>query len=120
MESLINFAYSGKVVISTNNVQNLMLGASFLQLNRVRDACAEFLQLRLSPGNVLGIRHFAESVGRQAAIINTNCFCFFSTRPLNFLPGFLQMNEKEGFSERRTNSSNFCVTRPATKLVLLS
>ena len=77
MESLINFAYSGKVVISTNNVQNLMLGASFLQLNRVRDACAEFLQLRLSPGNVLGIRHFAESVGRQAAIINTNFFVFF-------------------------------------------
>jgi hypothetical protein len=63
MESLINFAYSGKVVISTSNVQNLMLGASFLQLTRVRDACAEFLQQRLSPQNVLGIRHFAESVG---------------------------------------------------------
>jgi len=63
MESLINYAYTGKIVISTNNVQNLMMGASFLQLTRVRDACAEFLQYRLTPQNVLGIRQFAESLG---------------------------------------------------------
>ena len=31
---------------------------------RVRDACAEFLQMRLTPQNVLGIRHFAESLGK--------------------------------------------------------
>ena len=48
MESLINFAYTGKIVISTANVQNLMMGASFLQLTRVRDACADFLQLRIT------------------------------------------------------------------------
>ena len=57
MEALINFAYSGRITISTSNVQNLMLGANFLQLSRVRDACAEFLQTRLSPANVLGIRY---------------------------------------------------------------
>ena len=44
-ESLINFAYTGRVTISTSNVQNLMMGASFLQLSKVRDACAEFLQV---------------------------------------------------------------------------
>ncbi len=56
MEALINFAYSGKVSISTQNVQSLMMGASFLQLGRVRDACAEFLRKRLSPSNVLGVQ----------------------------------------------------------------
>lgn len=45
LESLVNFAYTGRVSISTSNVQNLMMGASFLQLSRVRDACAEFLQV---------------------------------------------------------------------------
>ena len=45
LESLVNFAYTGRVSISTTNVQNLMLGASFLQLSKVRDACAEFLQV---------------------------------------------------------------------------
>ena len=62
-EALINFAYSGKVSISTSNVQSLMMTASFLQLSRVRDACAEFLMARLSPNNVLGIKSFADSLG---------------------------------------------------------
>ena len=53
-EALINFAYSGKVTISTSNVQSLMMTANFLQLSRVRDACAEFLMARLCPSNVLG------------------------------------------------------------------
>merc|ERR1712008_32175 len=35
----------------------------FLQLSRVRDACAEFLMARLSPNNVLGIKSFADSLG---------------------------------------------------------
>ncbi|XP_037923968.1 kelch-like protein 18 isoform X1 [Hermetia illucens] len=63
LESLINFAYSGTVKIDNQNVQGLMVGASFLQLNKVRDACAEFLISRFHPHNVLGIRHFADSLG---------------------------------------------------------
>ncbi len=65
MEALVNFAYSGRVSISTSNVQSLMMGASFLQLNRVRDACADFLTSRLSAGNVLGMRRFADGLGCQ-------------------------------------------------------
>jgi len=68
MESLVNFAYTGRVTVSTSNVQNLMLGASFLQLTKVRDACADFLQHRLTPQNVLGIRTFAESLGSQSLV----------------------------------------------------
>lgn len=43
LESLINFAYSGMVKIDNQNVQSLMVGSAFLQLNKVRDACADFL-----------------------------------------------------------------------------
>lgn len=39
-----------------------MVGASFLQLNKVRDACAEFLISRFHAYNVLGIRQFADSL----------------------------------------------------------
>lgn len=45
-ELLINFAYSGTVKIDNQNVQTLMMGAAFLQLNKVRDACADFLASR--------------------------------------------------------------------------
>lgn len=47
LESLINFAYSGTIRIDTTNCQSIMIGASFLQLIKVRDACAQFLQLKL-------------------------------------------------------------------------
>lgn len=46
LENLINFAYSGTVKIDNQNVQSLMVGASFLQLMKVRDACADFLITR--------------------------------------------------------------------------
>lgn len=62
LESLINFAYSGVVKIDNQNVQGLMVGASFLQLFKVRDACAEFLMSQFHPQNVLGIRKFADSL----------------------------------------------------------
>lgn len=63
LESLINYAYSGQVRIDNQNVQSLMVGASFLQLTKVRNACADFLISRFHPHNVLGIRQFADSMG---------------------------------------------------------
>lgn len=62
LEALINFAYSGKITLDKNNVQIIMMGASFLQLNKVRDACANFLLRRLHPQNALGIRQFADTM----------------------------------------------------------
>jgi kelch-like protein 18 len=63
LEALINFAYSGRVILDKNNVQSIMIGASFLQLNKVRDACANYLLQGLHPQNALGFRHFADSLG---------------------------------------------------------
>eukprot|EP00096_Caligus_rogercresseyi_P010549 TRINITY_DN3897_c0_g1_i2.p1 TRINITY_DN3897_c0_g1~~TRINITY_DN3897_c0_g1_i2.p1 ORF type:complete len:601 (-),score=186.52 TRINITY_DN3897_c0_g1_i2:1052-2854(-) len=63
LETLINFAYTGKISISGSNVQNLIIGASFFQLARVKDACEEFLMTRLAPSNVLGVKQFAENLG---------------------------------------------------------
>uniref|UniRef100_A0A1B6L363 Kelch-like protein diablo n=1 Tax=Graphocephala atropunctata TaxID=36148 RepID=A0A1B6L363_9HEMI len=63
LEALVNFAYSGRVTINTSNVQSLMVGASFLSLPKVRNACADFLKKRFHPQNVLGIRQFADTLG---------------------------------------------------------
>lgn len=38
------------------------MGAAFLQLSRVRDACADFLISKFHPHNVLGIRRFADTL----------------------------------------------------------
>ncbi|XP_044734997.1 kelch-like protein 18 [Chrysoperla carnea] len=62
LEALINFAYSGIVVLNKTNVQSIMVGAAFLQLEKVRDACANFLRQRFHPQNVLGFRQFADTL----------------------------------------------------------
>lgn len=50
------------VKIDSQNVQGLLVGANFLQMTKVRDACAEFLISKFHPHNVLGIRRFADSM----------------------------------------------------------
>ncbi|XP_023601241.1 kelch-like protein 18 isoform X6 [Myotis lucifugus] len=62
LEALINFAYNGHLAIDQQNVQSLLMGASFLQLQSIKDACCTFLQERLHPKNCLGVRQFAEAM----------------------------------------------------------
>lgn len=77
------------MTIDQQNVQNLLIGSSFLQLQKVKDACCSFLQersditpvpapprpsqagsltwirspvCRLHPKNCLGVRQFAETM----------------------------------------------------------
>nr|XP_020633243.1 kelch-like protein 18 [Pogona vitticeps] len=62
LEALINFAYNGHLAIDQQNVQSLLMGASFLQLQNIKDACCSFLRERLHPKNCLGVRQFAETM----------------------------------------------------------
>ena len=61
LESLVEYCYSGKIGITTKNVQNLLVTSSLLQVSAVKDACVEFLQERLHPNNCLGILNFADT-----------------------------------------------------------
>ncbi|GFR31191.1 kelch-like protein 18 [Trichonephila clavata] len=74
LELLINFAYSGKVVINTSNVQSLLVGASFLQVDKVRDACCDFMKKRLHTKNVLGVQSLANALGCTTLVEATNRF----------------------------------------------
>ena len=60
LEQLINFAYSHKLDITSENVQSLMTVASMLSFTPAFEACAQFLASNLHPSNCLGIRDFAE------------------------------------------------------------
>lgn len=68
MEALIQFAYSGKIAIHAGNVHNLMIGASYLQLTQVRDACADYFKQRLECSNVLSIQSFAETLSCKSLV----------------------------------------------------
>ncbi|XP_027840345.1 kelch-like protein 2 isoform X2 [Aphis gossypii] len=60
LKLLVDFIYTGKIIITEQNVKVLLPAANFLQLQFVKDACVEFLQLQLDPINCLSIRAFAD------------------------------------------------------------
>uniref|UniRef100_U5EHJ6 Kelch-like protein diablo n=1 Tax=Corethrella appendiculata TaxID=1370023 RepID=U5EHJ6_9DIPT len=95
LESLINFAYSGVVKIDNQNVQGLMVGASFLQLTKVREACADFLISRFHPQNVLGIRHFADSLSCTALITAADKYIHHYFKEVSLSDDFLALNFDE-------------------------
>ncbi|XP_072905619.1 kelch-like protein 18 [Hemitrygon akajei] len=74
LEALINFAYNGRLAIDQQNVQSLLIGASFLQLQNVKDACCTFLRERLHPKNCLGVRQFAETMMCTVLYDSANSF----------------------------------------------
>lgn len=68
LKQLIDFAYSGEIEITEENVQVLLPASSLLQIQSVREACCKFLLRQLHPSNVLGIRSFAGKM-RDSLII---------------------------------------------------
>ncbi|XP_070573042.1 kelch-like protein 3 isoform X1 [Ptychodera flava] len=57
---LVEFAYTRKLQVDSCNVQGLLSAASFLQLHKVKEACAAHLANELCPYNCIGISVFAD------------------------------------------------------------
>ncbi|XP_025203650.1 kelch-like protein 2 [Melanaphis sacchari] len=60
LQLLLDYIYTGEIIINLENVQVLLPASNLLQLEFVRGACIEFLQKQLNPSNCLGIRAFAD------------------------------------------------------------
>ncbi|XP_052131179.1 kelch-like protein 17 [Frankliniella occidentalis] len=59
LRQLIEYSYTGEILITEDNVQVLLPASSLLQMEPVREACCRFLLRQLHPSNCLGIRSFA-------------------------------------------------------------
>ena len=60
LESLIDFIYSGKLSLSQDNVQDILVAADMIQLTEVVEICTEFLKTELHQTNAVGIYRFAD------------------------------------------------------------
>ena len=60
MASLIDYAYTGEVMVTIDNVQDLLPAAGILQLKELKDACCAFLSDHMDTTNCLGIKQFAD------------------------------------------------------------
>eukprot|EP00102_Acyrthosiphon_pisum_P015469 XP_008186033.2 PREDICTED: kelch-like protein 2 [Acyrthosiphon pisum] len=60
LQVLVDYIYTGEIMVTKENVQVLLPAANVLQLEYVINACAEFLQKQLDASNCIGIRAFAD------------------------------------------------------------
>ena len=60
MELLIDFAYTGEIEVTTDNVQDLLPAAGILQLRDLKVACCEFLSDHMDVSKCLVIKQFAD------------------------------------------------------------
>ena len=57
----LDFIYTGKLSISSGNVQELLAAAKMLHLDDIVGSCCEFLSKELTPSNCLGILLFSDA-----------------------------------------------------------
>lgn len=74
IDLLIEYAYTGQIVITGDNVQVLLPASSLLQMQEVREACCKFLMRQLHPTNCLGIRSFADTHSCKELHSKSHCF----------------------------------------------
>ncbi|KAF5283994.1 hypothetical protein FQR65_LT13628 [Abscondita terminalis] len=74
VELLIEYGYTGEIVITPDNVQVLLPASSILQMSTVREACCRFLMKQLHPTNCLGIRSFADTHSCKELHRRSHCF----------------------------------------------
>eukprot|EP00118_Oscarella_pearsei_P009849 m.57751 g.57751 ORF g.57751 m.57751 type:complete len:596 (+) comp34758_c0_seq3:50-1837(+) len=58
-ETILDYAYTGQVEVSAENVQELLPAAGMLQMESLTEACCSFLEGEMDAGNCIGIRTFA-------------------------------------------------------------
>lgn len=59
-ERLLRFIYTGEILITRDNCQDLLAASNILLLTDVLQACCDFLQRELHPSNCVGIFRLAE------------------------------------------------------------
>jgi len=58
---VLNYVYTGKVELSTDNVQNVLSAANLFQMIALRDGCASFMMHHISIDNCVGVYFFARA-----------------------------------------------------------
>ncbi|GFO03142.1 kelch-like ech-associated protein 1 [Plakobranchus ocellatus] len=61
LRMLVDFAYSGEIHITQDNVQQLLVSSVFLQMPPVIEACTVYLEQQLDPSNCVGMVEFARA-----------------------------------------------------------
>jgi len=90
-EPLLNFAYTGNLDVTVENVQPLLALASQINFPEAREICCKFLEMKLDASNCLEIRTFAESNGCMRFVEEVDSFVIDHFSDIVLLEDFVAM-----------------------------
>uniref|UniRef100_T1JLZ1 BTB domain-containing protein n=1 Tax=Strigamia maritima TaxID=126957 RepID=T1JLZ1_STRMM len=93
-ESILEFIYSGEIIIGEDNVEDLLQAADLLLMSDLKELCFDYLEQCIAPPNCLGILEFTERftcprVNFKANEVLNNCFS-----EVSLSEEFLLLNEE--------------------------
>ncbi|XP_008184158.2 ring canal kelch homolog isoform X4 [Acyrthosiphon pisum] len=88
LQLLVDYIYTGEIMVTKENVQALLSAANVLQLDYVNDICAEFLQKQVDSSNCIRIKAFADL---------HNCTKLLSSSEAYIKQNFLEVAKGEDF-----------------------
>ncbi|XP_061637425.1 kelch repeat and BTB domain-containing protein 3 isoform X1 [Phyllopteryx taeniolatus] len=91
VESFLDFAYSGEILITEENVDSLFQLASFLQVPVLSKACSDFLLETIDLGNCLSLLALAEAYGSASLLQSAMDFVVQNFQDLSNTQDFLDM-----------------------------
>lgn len=91
MSALINYAYTGEVLVTVDNVQDLLPAAGILQLKELKEACCAFLSDHMDTSNCLGIKQFADLHSCPELLKKANRFIIRKFMDITTHEEFLQL-----------------------------
>ncbi|XP_007905024.1 kelch-like protein 30 [Callorhinchus milii] len=91
METLIDFAYTGKLTINQKNVEALIQSSKLLQFTTVQKVCTRYLQQQIDHTNCLGIYEFGEVYGCPEVKVKARSFLLENFEAVSQSEEFLQL-----------------------------
>ncbi|XP_062983326.1 kelch-like protein 35 [Elgaria multicarinata webbii] len=100
MSLVLDYMYGGHVAIQEDNVEGLLELSSLLQIPKLKDACAAYLEAQLHPCNCLGIMRFADSFSIPSLAKKSKRLV---------LEGFVEVSHHEEFLELDAAELGLCL-----------
>ncbi|XP_050016802.1 kelch-like protein 24 [Alexandromys fortis] len=95
MDCFLQFVYTGKVKLTTENVQYLVEVSSLFQVNGLCDECVHFLEEQLDPCNCIGIQRFADTHSLKTLFAKCQTFALQTFEDVSQHEEFLEI-DKDG------------------------
>uniref|UniRef100_A0A8C8SNB9 Kelch like family member 30 n=1 Tax=Pelusios castaneus TaxID=367368 RepID=A0A8C8SNB9_9SAUR len=94
METLIDFAYTGKITINQGNVEALIRTSNQLHFPTIRKVCSRYLRQQMDATNCLGICEFGENHGCPEVSSKAWAFLQENFEAVSHQEEFLQLSKE--------------------------